>query len=175
MPNCNPSEGDLDAQGLDCALAALKPQNNIFGQTTMLANLAREKTSQAQENLQQEQQAGDGFLAKGQDGNKNPFTKVITSPGSSIESVVQKTLNSTIDQSIVSSDSCFSSIPKTVKDGTLKPLLEDGLFNTSTNIDFNQVFEQLYNDLLGAIDCELQNQISSSLDNVLQDIGEIIF
>ena len=175
VPNCDPSAGDLSEQGLQCTLAALRPENNIFGQTAAVSQLARRKTNIAQESLNQEQQSGDGFLAKSKNGDKNPFTKVISSPGSSIESVVEKTLNSTIDQSIISSDSCFSAIPQTVKDGTLKPLLEDGLFNTSPDVDFNQVFEDIYNELLGAIDCELQNEISSSLEGALSDINGVIF
>jgi len=175
IPDCSPEAGDLDEQGLQCSLAGLAPKNNTYGQTAALKALANQKVNQAQENLNQEQAAGDGFLAKSQEGIKNPFLKVITSPGNSIEGVVQKTLDSTIDQTIVSSESCFSSIPKTVKDGTLKPLLEEGLFNTSEGIDFTEVLSQLYNALLGAIDCELQNEISSSLDGVLQSIGEIIF
>ncbi len=171
MPNCNPEDGDLDDQGLDCALAGLKPENNAYDQTVALRKLTQAKVGQAQENLQQEQQAGDGFLAKSKDGDKNPFTKTITSPGQSIAGVVEKTLNASIDQSIVSSDRCFSSVPGAVKEGTLNPLLRNGLFNKPEESDFEQVFQNIYNTILSAISCEVENEVSSIFEDIFDDGG----
>jgi len=184
LEDCEYKDQNIGEQGFDCMLAMLQPQNNRFGKKHAINTLGKAQTQIAQKTLRQEQQDGDGFLAKTKEGkknkgNKNPFTKIITSPGSSVESVVEKTLNSTIDQTIVSSDRCFSSIPKTVQDGTINPLLEEGLFNTdSSNVNLNDVFSTLFNDLLGAIDCELQNEINTALDSLLNNIvsglGELL-
>lgn len=127
-----------EATTLECITEGLKTNNNsndISFQTAILANL---KSEEATNLFDKEVRDGEGYWAKTKDQEFNPFTKEIVTPGSNIASLSEKINEATIDQAIIASgDNCFEAIPQNILDGTLKPILTDGLYRVNDTLAFS--------------------------------------
>jgi hypothetical protein len=134
--NCgNVKTEDAGEKSFECALLALQPNNNANDIAANIKRIADEKSQNATTLLDNEIRDGSGYFAKTADGNKNPFTKTIETPGSNIESLTNKVLESTIDQAITSAgDNCFEAIPNNILEGSLKPVLTQGLFGVNNTL-----------------------------------------
>lgn len=189
---------------LECVGLALLPNNNPNDIAANIALVAKEKATQAAELLDQEVRDGSGFLAKTKDGNKNPFTKVIETPASNIAALTDKVVESTIDQAILASgDNCFEAIPNNILEGSLKPVLTQGLFGGQNLLasvqanptgavtdpnqfanqlrpgggiipDPNQFFQSLQNTLLQNVTSGLSCELNKQISGLLNGaIGNI--
>ncbi len=120
---------------LECAGLALLPNNNPNDIAETIKLQAKEKSQEAAELLDNEIRDGSGFFAKTENNNKNPFTKTIETPGANVAALTDKVVESTIDQAIVSSgDNCFEAIPNNILEGSLKPVLTQGLFGVNNTL-----------------------------------------
>ena len=160
---------DAGEISLECALLALQDNNTANGIASITQRIAEEKSLNATELLRQEVDNGSGYFAK-TNGDKNPFTKTIQSPGSNIANLTDKVLESTIDQAIVGSgDRCFAAIPNNILEGSLKPVLTQGLYgvnNTLASAQFNAInnpVDTLQNP------GNFANQLNSGLQNAVPD------
>lgn len=109
-----------------CALLALQPNNNANDIAANIAKVAEEKTQQASKLLTQE--VTDGYWAVSD--SWNPYTKTILTPSSDISSLAKKVNESNVDQAILASgDRCFAAIPNNILEGSLKPVLIQGLYD----------------------------------------------
>lgn len=124
--------GDIS---LECALLALQPNNNANDIAATIERQAEEKSQDATTLLDSEIRDGSGFFANTEFNNRNPFTNTIETPGSNIASLTDKVLESTIDQAITASgDNCFEAIPNNILEGSLKPVLTQGLFGVNSTL-----------------------------------------
>ena len=160
---------DAGDTSLECALLGLQLNNNTNDIAANIKRQAEEKSLNAAELLKQEVSDGSGYFAK-TNGDKNPFTKTIQSPGSNIANLTDKVLESTIDQAIVGSgDRCFAAIPNNILEGSLKPVLTQGLYgvnNTLASAQFNAInnpVDTLQNP------GNFANQLNSGLQNAVPD------
>jgi hypothetical protein len=133
--NCgNIKTEDAAKVSFECGILATQTNNNANSIAATIKRQAEEKSQAATELLDSEIRDGSGYFAK-TNGGKNPFTKTIQSPGSNIANLTDKVLESTIDQAITSSgDNCFEAIPKNILDGSLKPVLTQGLFGVNSTL-----------------------------------------
>lgn len=169
--NCgNVKTEDAGEVSFECALLGLQPNNNANDIAFNIAQVAAEKSQNATELLDQEVRDGSGYFAKTADGDKNPFTKTIQTPGSNIESLTNKVLESTVDQAITASgDNCFEAIPNNILEGSLKPVLTQGLFgvnNTLASVQKN-VTSNPVNSLQNP--SGFANQLTSGLQGAIPD------
>jgi len=125
-----------EADTLDCIVEGLKTNNNVNDIASTIGFMASQKSDEARTKLEQEVVVmGEGYFSKTENNDKNPFTKVIQTPGSNIASLSEKVTEATIDQAIVASgDNCFESIPKNILEGTLKPVLTQGLYGVDNTL-----------------------------------------
>jgi len=125
-----------EANTLDCIIEGLKTNNNANDIATTIGFMASQKSEEARTQLEQEVVVmGEGYFSKTENNDKNPFTKVIQTPGSNIASLSEKVTEATIDQAIIASgDNCFESIPKNILEGTLKPVLTQGLYGVDNTL-----------------------------------------
>jgi len=122
-----------EATTLECQLLGLQTNNNANDLATAVAIEAAYKSQEASKLLDIELRDGNGYLAKA-DGD-NVFTKQIQTPGSNISSLSEKVTEATIDQAILASgDNCFEAIPKNILDGTLRPVLTQGLYGVNNTL-----------------------------------------
>lgn len=120
---------------LECVGLALKTNNNPNDIAETIKIQAEEKSKKAAELLDSEIRDGSGFFAKTENNNKNPFTKTIETPGANVAALTDKVVESTIDQAIVASgDNCFEAIPNNILEGSLKPVLTQGLFGVNNTL-----------------------------------------
>ena len=114
--------------GWECSILILQSNNAPGDITENIRELAADKSRLATELLQME--VKDGYMATTLNNDKNPLTKQITSPSSAVQAATDKVFAATIDQAIIASgDNCFESIPNNIINGSLKPILTQGLFN----------------------------------------------
>jgi hypothetical protein len=126
---------DAGDVSFECALLALQPNNNANDIAANIERVADAKSQDATTLLDSEIRDGSGFFANTENNNKNPFTKTIETPGSNIESLTNKVLESTVDQAITASgDNCFEAIPNNILEGSLKPVLTQGLFGVNSTL-----------------------------------------
>jgi hypothetical protein len=126
---------DAGDVSFECALLALQPNNNANDFAANIERVADAKSQDATTLLDSEIRDGSGFFANTENNNKNPFTKTIETPGSNIESLTNKVLESTVDQAITASgDNCFEAIPNNILEGSLKPVLTQGLFGVNSTL-----------------------------------------
>ena len=124
-----------EVSSLECA-ALLADGNNIHDISYEILTKAFQKSTEARNLLEQEVvYIGEGYFSNTANGDKNPFTKQIQTPGSNISSLSEKVTEATIDQAILASgDNCFEAIPKNILDGTLKPVLTQGLYGVDNTL-----------------------------------------
>ena len=168
--NCgNVKTEEAGEVSLECALLALQPNNNANDIARISQRIAEEKSLNATDLLKQEVSDGSGYFAK-TNGDKNPFTKTIQSPGSNIANLTDKVLESTVDQAITASgDNCFEAIPNNILEGSLKPVLTQGLYgvkNTLASAKSN-VINNPVNTLQNPDN--FANQLSSGLQSAVPD------
>jgi len=125
-----------EADTLDCIVEGLKPNNNSNDIAATIGFMASQKSDEARSQLEQEVVTmGDGYFSKTENNDKNPFTKVIQTPGSNISSLSEKVTEATIDQAIVAAgDNCFEAIPNNILEGSLKPVLTQGLYGVNNTL-----------------------------------------
>ena len=168
--NCgNVKTEDAGEVSLECALLALQPNNNANDIARISQRIAEEKSLNATDLLQQEVSDGSGYFAK-TNGDKNPFTKTIQSPGSNIANLTDKVLESTIDQAIVGSgDRCFAAIPNNILEGSLKPVLTQGLYGVNNTLASAQ--SNVINNPVNTLQNpgNFANQLSSGLQSAVPD------
>jgi hypothetical protein len=122
-----------EATTLECQLLGMQTNNNANDISVNIAYDAQRKSTLAGELLDKELRDGNGYFAKS-DG-ENLFTKKIQTPGNNVASLSEKVAEATIDQAIVASgDNCFEAIPKNILDGTLKPVLTQGLYGVNNTL-----------------------------------------
>lgn len=121
------------ATTLECQLLGLRTNNNANDILVNIAYDAQRKSTLAGELVDKELRDGNGYFAKSF--GENPYTKQIQTPGFNIASLSQKANEATFDQAIVASgDNCFEAIPKNILDGTLKPVLTQGLYGVNNTL-----------------------------------------
>lgn len=119
----------------DCALEGLKPNNNANDIAARIAILANLKSEEATYFFDQEVRDGKGYFSLTENQELNPYTKEILTPGSNIASLSEKLNEATVDQAIVASgDNCFEAIPQNILDGSIKPILTDGLYRVNNTL-----------------------------------------
>ncbi len=125
-----------EADTLDCIIEGLKPNNNVNDIANTIGFMASQKSEEARTQLEQEVVVmGEGYFSKTENNDKNPFTKVIQTPGSNISSLSEKVTEATIDQAIVAAgDNCFEAIPNNILEGSLKPVLTQGLYGVNNTL-----------------------------------------
>jgi hypothetical protein len=127
-----------EATTLECITEGLKTTNNSNDIAAQIAILANLKSEEATNLFDKEVRDGEGYWAKTINQEFNPFTKEIVTPGSNIASLSEKINEATIDQAILASgDNCFEAIPQNILDGTLKPILTDGLYRVNDTLAFS--------------------------------------
>jgi hypothetical protein len=123
-----------EATTAECQLLGIYTNNNINDRADIIAMEAAYKSQLATELLKDEV-VPSGYFSKTANGDKNPFIKDIQTPGSNISSLSEKVTEATIDQTIIASgDNCFEAIPKNILDGTLKPVLTQGLYGINNTL-----------------------------------------
>lgn len=121
------------ATTLECQLLGLRTNNNANDILVNIAYDAQRKSTLAGELVDKELRDGNGYFAK--TFGENPYTKQIQTPGFNIASLSQKANEATFDQAIMASgDNCFEAIPKNILDGTLKPVLTQGLYGVNNTL-----------------------------------------
>jgi hypothetical protein len=160
---------DAGEISLECALLALQDNNTANGIASITQRIAEEKSLNATELLRQEVDNGSGYFAK-TNGDKNPFTKTIQSPGSNIANLTDKVLESTIDQAILGSgDRCFAAIPNNILEGSLKPVLTQGLYGVNNTLASAQ--SNIINNPVNTLQNpgNFANQLNSGLQGAVPD------
>ncbi len=146
---------------MECTMLALMSQNNLNDIEISIRSEAERRAQQAAAQLDQELRDGDGFFSKTDNNERNPFTKIIQSPGSNIDELVNKVIGATFDQAIVASDKCYASVPTNILEGTLDPVLKEGLFGDYTEENpLSSIGDTLLENLASSINCELNNTLS---------------
>jgi hypothetical protein len=157
-----------EATTLECQLLGLQTNNNANDLATAVAIEAAYKSQEASKLLDIELRDGNGYLAKA-DGD-NVFTKKIQTPGSNISSLSEKVTEATIDQTIIASgDNCFEAIPKNILDGTLRPVLTQGLYGVNNTLA--SVISNTANDPVNSLQDPqgFANQLQSGVTGALPD------
>jgi hypothetical protein len=160
---------DAGDTSLECALLGLQLNNNTNDIAANIKRQAEEKSLNATELLRQEVDNGSGYFAK-TNGDKNPFTKTIQSPGSNIANLTDKVLESTIDQAILGSgDRCFAAIPNNILEGSLKPVLTQGLYGVNNTLASAQ--SNIINNPVNTLQNpgNFANQLNSGLQGAVPD------
>lgn len=122
-----------EATTLECQLLGLYTNNNANDIKTNTVIEAAYKSQEASKLLSLELENGNGYFSKSN--GENVFTKQIQTPGSNISSLSEKVTEATIDQAILAAgDNCFEAIPKNILDGTLKPVLTQGLYGVNNTL-----------------------------------------
>lgn len=161
-----------EADTLDCIVEGLKTNNNVNDIATTIGFMANEKSAEARTQLEQEVVViGDGYFSKPAiDNDKNPFTKQIQTPGSNIASLSEKVTEATIDQAIVAAgDNCFEAIPQNILDGTLKPVLTQGLYGVNNTL--SSVLNNAKSDPINSLQNPqgFANQLQDGLTGAIPD------
>jgi hypothetical protein len=124
----------------ECALLVLQTNNNANDIAANVAFTADAKSKLSSELLESEIRDGGGFMATTANNNKNPLNKQILTPGTNTKALTDKVLESTIDQAILASGTnCFEAIPNNILNGSLRPVLTQGLFNVSNTLNSVQI------------------------------------
>lgn len=157
-----------EADTLDCIVEGLKPNNNINDIAATIGFMASQKSDEAYDLLIEEVRAGNGYFAKSE--GDNPFTKVIQTPGSDISSLSQKVNEATIDQAIIASgDNCFEAIPNNILEGSLKPVLTQGLYGVKDTL--SSVLNNAKSDPINSLQNPqvFANQLQAGVTGALPD------
>jgi hypothetical protein len=178
-----------------CALEALKTNNNPNDLAATVYQVASDKSLNATDLLDKELRDGSGFFSKAKNDEKNPFLKDILTPGSNIQSLIDKVLGATVDQTIIASgDNCFEAVPENIIIGALSPTIVDGLFGKDDTKEtviegeegaegeegeegaegeedkpedkfFYALQDSLLENLTSSISCEMNNSLSGLLND----------
>lgn len=164
-----------EATTLECQLLGLQTNNNPNDIRTNVALEAIYNSNLATNLLKQEVvDIGDGYFSQS-GGDKNPFIKEIQTPGSNLASLSEKVNEATIDQAIVASgDNCFESIPKNIIDGTLKPVLVQGLYGVNNTLA--SVINNTASDPVNALrnNQNIGDQLQSSITGAIPDPNQLL-
>ena len=164
--------------GLSCALSFLEPQNRPDGQKYEIWQKANENFEIAQEHTGS--MIENGYYPVTEDGDRNPFTAQIKTPASTVSETVDQTVNASLSQVLNESgaagDACWGRLPGQAIDGTLNPVLRDGILKDLENFDTDgantdqelaaadQVIQNdLAQNLVAGANCE----VSRTVDNIL--------
>jgi hypothetical protein len=124
-----------EADTFNCIVEGIKTNNNANDIADITAFVAKQKGKDAEKLLEQELRDGDGFLSTTNNNEKNPFIKTILTPGDTTAALNNQIIGSTIDQAIIASGkNCFEAIPNNILNGSLRPVLTQGLFNVNNSL-----------------------------------------
>jgi hypothetical protein len=165
-----------EATTLECQLLGLQTNNNANDIKSNVALEAIYNSNLATGLLKQEVvDIGDGYFSQTLDDNKNPFIKEIQTPGSNIASLSEKVNEATIDQAIIASgDNCFEAIPKNIIDGTLKPILVQGLYGVNNTLA--SVINNTASDPVNALrnNQNIGSQLQSTITGAIPDPNQLL-
>lgn len=157
-----------EAKTFECQLLGLQTNNNANDILVNIAFDAQRKSTLAGELVDKELRDGNGYLAKSD--YANVFTKKIQTPGFNVASLSGKVVEATVDQAIVASgDNCFEAIPKNILDGTLKPVLTQGLYGVNNTL--SSVLNNAANDPVNSLQNPqgFANQLQAGVTGALPD------
>lgn len=160
-----------EADTLECIVEGLRPNNNVNDIANTIGFMASQKSDEARKQLEQEVVVmGEGYFSKTENNDKNPFTKVIQTPGSNISSLSEKVTEATIDQAIVAAgDNCFEAIPNNILEGSLKPVLTQGLYGVNNTL--SSVLNNATSDPINSLQNPqgFANQLQAGVTGALPD------
>lgn len=179
-------------KSFECGMQALLSYNNPNDLYQIVKREADEKSIKVESYINNSLRDGRGYLPTTEDNNKNPLTNKVKTPGSDNQELAAKIMQSTIDQAIEGSgDNCYEALPQNILEGSLKPVLRDGLYGVSNSLagvltngseegaaDINDqltdVFTALGDSLLAnltqGLSCEMTNSLSSLLNSLIGDL-----
>lgn len=166
-----------NANTFECMILGLLPNNNPNDIKALVFASANAKINQAHELLDAEVRDGRGIFSKTENNNKNPFIKIIQTPGSTISSMAEEITTATINQAIVASgDNCFEAMPTNILEGTITPILQEGLYRVDNTL--NSVINTAVNAPIDAIrnrrSPDLVNQLQSTITGAIPNPEQIL-
>lgn len=160
-----------EATTLECQLLGMQTNNNANDIANTIGFMASQKSDEARKQLEQEVVViGEGYFSKTENNDKNPFTKVIQTPGSNISSLSEKVTEATIDQAIVAAgDNCFEAIPNNILEGSLKPVLTQGLYGVNNTL--SSVLNNAKSDPINSLQNpqKFANQLQAGVTGAIPD------
>lgn len=176
---------DPTNSGLACTVLALRETPmNFFLQAAQ--NLS-ENTDIAAAQLDREYRVGDGYYPVTDE--QNPLEQAILTPAKHVAETMQKFLESKIDQVLGATGNCTEAQGLDVLEQTIEPIFQDGLYQITGAIDFDniditnpeaslqqigetlrQTGEQIFQALLQGISCELGAVVNDVIGPWLDDV-----
>lgn len=181
-------------KSFECGMLSLLSNNNPNDLYYIVKNEANAKSSRSISYIDNSLRDGRGYFPTTVDNNKNTFTNKIKTPGSDNQELAAKIMQSTIDQAIDGSgDNCYEAFPQNILEGSLKPVLRDGLYGVSNSLAgvltnggggedlgsnlnaqitdmFSALGDSLLSNLTQSLSCEMANSLSSLLNGLIDTI-----
>ncbi|MEY3471136.1 MAG: hypothetical protein RLZZ223_486 [Candidatus Parcubacteria bacterium] len=180
-------------KSFECGMLSLFSNNNPNDLYYIVKNESSSKSSRAISYIDNSLRDGRGYFPTTKDNNKNPFINQVLTPGADNQELAAKIMQSTIDQAIDGSgDNCYEALPQNILDGSLRPVLKDGLYGVSNSLAgtltsdiggsggpvgsaltdvFTALGDTLLSNLTKGLSCEMTNSLSALLNAL---IGAII-
>lgn len=186
-------------KSLFCGMTALLSQNNPNDLYDTVWRYADDKNAVSEEYIDNSLRDGRGYFPTTQENNKNPFINQVISPASDNQELATKIMNSTVDQAISGSgDNCFEALPQNILEGSLKPILQDGLYGVSNTLGsvlsdttggggsgggggsnsvgsaatdlFQSLGDSLLANITQGLSCEMSNSLSGLLNSLINTV-----